>query len=1098
MKRILGPILTILLSYTSCQLEEDKLFVNLPASQTKVDFNNQLSSRPELNILNYLYYYNGAGVATADFNNDGLIDLYFTGNQVSDELYLNKGQLVFEKITEQAGLKDFDGWSTGVTYTDINNDGLLDIYVCKASGYRSLKGHNLLFVNQGTNDEGIPTFKEESVAYGLDFSGLSTQSAFFDFDLDGDLDMYLMNHSVHPNRTYGRGNQRSGFDPISGDILFENQNGRFYEISEEAGIFQGKSGYGLGISISDVNEDGYPDIYIGNDFFENDYLYINQKNKTFKEIISVDDNRLGHTTHYSMGNAIADMNNDGLVDIVSLDMLPEDLETYKTSGLEYGYPIYQQYLKNGYAPQFMQNTFHLNLGDERFAEIGNLSGIAATEWSWGVLAADFDNDGFKDLFISNGIQGATNDMDYMNFIANEDIQKRIDAGMAETDMPLINEIPEKKATNYFFKNNADLTFTNSTEEWSKSSDSFSNGCAYADLDNDGDLDIIVNNVNEIAHIWENLSKSGNFLQLDFKGENGNIFGFGAKAIAYTPTKKITQANFNTTGYLSASTHRIHFGLGKDSIVDSLRVVWPNQKVQVLKSVKTNSLINIYQKNAAPIPTLKEQEKLQVDHFDSIIPFVHIEKTSLDFDREPLVPFSHSNEGPCVSVADYNGDKLDDIFIGGAKKQASALYIQTGKGSFEKQQQDLFEEDATSEDTASCFFDADGDGQIDLLVGSGGNEFVGGTPLQPRLYLNKNGVLKRDTLQFIQVEANISKIKSVDFDNDGDFDVMLASDAVTTQYGQTPKQYLFQNNGKGQFKDITAEYGADVAYVGNVKDFQWVDLNKDGFEDLIVAGHWMPITIFFNTGKELLRQTNNGLQNTHGWWNNIEMDDFDNDGDLDLVAGNWGLNTKLKASSNRPSTLYNNDFDDNQTIDPIITYFHKNQETPFASKDELVKQLPFLNKKYLRYIDFAQASISELFGAKKLADAEKKQVFELRSCFFENKGNGIFKMTPLPLMAQASQVNASLAEDFNNDGFKDLLIVGNNYEISTQLGRLDAFHGLILTNDKNGGFVWERHQNLNLSGASRTLDRIEINGLPYYIIGRNNNSPIFLAIKQKNK
>ncbi|MGB5482409.1 MAG: VCBS repeat-containing protein, partial [Eudoraea sp.] len=485
MKRILGLSLSIIVLLSACDEKKEKLFNKVTSAHSGIYFKNQLIDTPELNILNYLYYYNGAGVVSADFNNDGLVDLYFTANQGEDKLYINRGGLKFEDVTKVANIHNPGNWTTGATHVDINHDGLLDIYVCKVANYQGMKGRNLLFINKGANEEGIPKFTEEASSYGLDFSGLSTQAAFLDFDLDGDLDMYLLNHSVHPNRTYGKGSQRLEIDSLSGDRLYRNDDGMYKDVSKEAGIFQGKIGYGLGLGVSDINDDGYPDIYVGNDFFENDYLYINQRDGTFKELISSDNRRLGHTTHYSMGNDLADVNNDGLTDILSLDMLPEDLETYKTSGLEYSFPTYQYYLKNGYAPQYMQNTLHLNLGTENFSEIGNLSGISATEWSWGVLTADYDNDGYKDIYISNGIKGATNDMDFISYIANENIQKRISAGMTETDMAFIKELPEKKVANYLFKNNKNLSFKNVTKEWYKEEVSFSNGCVFADLDNDG-------------------------------------------------------------------------------------------------------------------------------------------------------------------------------------------------------------------------------------------------------------------------------------------------------------------------------------------------------------------------------------------------------------------------------------------------------------------------------------------------------------------------------------------------------------------------------------------------------------------------------------
>jgi len=654
--------LTIVLSCSVNDKKEKKQFVKLNSKKTNINFENKLTNSPNLNILNYLYYYNGAGVAIADFNNDGLDDIYFTGNQILDELYINNGKLTFEKKTKEAKLTKDLNWSTGVTHVDINNDGKLDIYICKASGYRNLKGRNLLYVNYGNNSNGTPQFKEEAEKYGLDFSGLSTQAAFFDYDLDGDLDMYLMNHSVHPNRNYGKGSQRSEIDPISGDILFENQNGHFKDVSSVSGIFQGKSGYGLGLAISDLNDDNYPDIYIGNDFFENDYLYINQKNGTFKEMISLDNSKIGHSTHFSMGNSIADINNDGLYDILSLDMLPENLETYKTSGLEYSYPIYQQFLKNGFAPQYMSNTLQLNLGDEKFSEIANLAGVSATEWSWGPLIADFNNDGLKDIYITNGIKGATNDMDYMNFIANEDIQKRIDVGMQKTDLPLVNEIPEKKVSNYFFQNQGNLKFKNVTSKWFNKEPSFSNGCAYADLDNDGDLDIIVNNVNEKAYVLENTNSNGNFIKINFKGEKENLFGVGNQVITYTPNGIASQQHFTTKGYLSSVSRT-------------------NNKYQTLKQVDVNQTLTVTIENAKNVisSTLK---KTSYHLKDSIINFKHNESSILDFNREPLIPYAKSNKGPYLNIVDFNKDGLEDIFITGAKKQASKIYIQNNQGVFD--------------------------------------------------------------------------------------------------------------------------------------------------------------------------------------------------------------------------------------------------------------------------------------------------------------------------------------------------------------------------------------------------------------------------------
>ncbi|MBM1104754.1 VCBS repeat-containing protein [Aurantibacter crassamenti] len=1084
-------VFLILAFYIVACNKKNTLFDKINSTITHVDFTNQLSPTTELNILSYLYYYNGAGIAAADFNNDGLIDLFFTGNQVNDELYLNRGDFQFEKITKQAGFQTKNSWSTGVTHVDINNDGLLDIYICKASKYRALEGQNLLYINKGIDSNGIPSFKEESKKYGLDFSGLSTNATFFDYDLDGDLDMYLLNHSVHPNNNYGHGSKRKGYNPISGDVLFKNQNGKFVDTSEEAGIFQGEIGYGLGLAISDINNDGYPDIYIGNDFFENDYLYINQKNGKFNEVNSQKKSGIGHTSHYSMGNDIADINNDGLMDIISLDMLPENLETYKSSGLEYSYSIYNQYLNKNYAPQYMQNTLQLNNSNNQFSEIAFLSGIAATEWSWGALFADFNNDGYNDLFVSNGIKGATNDMDYLNFISNDDIQRRIDAGMKESDLPLITEIPEKKTSNYIFKNNGDLTFSNMTHKWLEEERSFSNGSIYADLDNDGDLDLVINNVNQEAFILENKTKVGNYLNIKFNGSKNNLQGIGAKVTIYSD-KTITKENYTSRGYLSSIPPNLHFGFGTEKNIDSLKVQWPDGKTETLKSINTNTTITLNYTNAKVQNSLRNNQQLKYfTKKDSLINFKHKEQASLDFDRKPLIPFANSNNGPCISVADINNDGLEDVFIGGAKKQTSALLIQTENGEFINAQDDLFEANNINEDTASLFFDANGDGYLDLVVGSGGNEFTSGTAIEPRLYINENGTFKLKKEVFKNIRANISKIAAADIDNDGDIDLILAADQVPTEFGLSPKQHLFLNDGNGNFIDKIKKIAPQLENIGNIKDLVFADINHDNKTDLIVVGHWMPVSIFLNNGNQLILQENNGLEFSKGWWNSLNVTDVDNDGDLDFICGNWGLNSKFNASKEKPITLYRNDFDTNGSIEVLVTYFYNDIETTFASKDDLVKQLPFLNKKYLSYNKFAKASIKELFGGENLNNSDKKQVYELQSSVFINDGDNNFTIKSLPLIAQSSQINSIAVDDVNNDGYDDLILAGNNYQISTQLGRLDGCHGLILQNDKKGGFSWVKEQNLDINGVSRTIKNITVDGVPGYLIGRNNSTPIVL-------
>ncbi|MDC6351165.1 VCBS repeat-containing protein [Zeaxanthinibacter sp. PT1] len=1093
-------IILMSLFFSSCKEEKVKLFTLIDPSQSGLLFENRLSATPELNILTYLYYYNGAGVAITDFNKDGLADIYLTANQGPDALFINTGNFTFKEVTAAAGIENSTGWTTGVTHVDINDDGLQDLYISKVANYLGLKGHNLLYINQGIDEEGIPRFKEEAASYGLDFSGFSTQAAFFDYDLDNDLDMFLLNHSVHPNRNYGRGAQRVVPDTASGDRLYRNDNGKFTDVSQDSGIFSGKIGYGLGLAISDTNNDGYPDIYVGNDFFENDYFYINRGDGTFKEIISESDAHIGHSSHFSMGNDIADLNNDGLPEIISLDMLPGDLETYKTSGAEYAYPTYELYLKNGYRPQYMQNTLQLNLGDDRFSEVGHLSGISATDWSWAPLAADYDNDGDRDIFISNGIKGATNDMDFINFIANENIQKRLMKGMSAEEMEFIEEIPEKKVSNYFFENRDSLHFTDESDAWVNALPSFSNGSSYADLDNDGDLDLVVNNVDAPAFLLRNNGDkllNHHFITVELNGPEGNRKGVGAKVHVYSQGKLQVAEHYSSRGYLSAVPNQLHFGLGTAASPDSLIVIWADGNFESISGTLADQNYTADYSKAGGDYYGNGNSGTDDILFraSSPIEFTHLENSTLDFNREPLAPLAGSHEGPAIAKADVDQDGLEDLFICGAKNQPSALFIQGPGGSFEKALIPHFEKVKLNEDTAALFFDANNDGFPDLLIASGGNEFKNGVALTPRFYLNINGNFQYRENQFAGIEVNASSISATDLDGDGDPDVLITSDQVPGKYGETPVQHLFTNDGNGNFTLLNNKaYGA-IKLLGNVKEVIWIDLDGNGYEDLIAAGHWMPVSILMNNGTSLRLQENNGLQNTSGLWNTIEAVDLDGDGDMDLIAGNWGENSRLTASVEQPLRLYRADFDQNGSAEPVMTYYYKDIETTLASKDELVKQLPYLNKKFLSYSDFARASIDEIFSRDKLSQAIKKEVNVLKSSVFINNGDNTFVIQDLPRQAQTSTVQDLLIDDFNEDGAADILLGGNTLEISTQLGRMDALHGLILLNNKKGGFFTYQQAVPGLSGPVRQLLKIRIGKKPHYIAGLNNHHPVFLTTDQ---
>lgn len=1093
-------IIYILLGSTfllfSCSKKETPLFENLSADKTGIRFTNQITSTPELNILNYIYFYNGAGVASADFNNDGLIDLYFTANQTPDALYLNQGDFQFSDITDTANIDNESGWTNGVAIVDINGDGWMDLYLTKVGDHNNLKGTNLLYVNQGINSDGIPKFTEMASVYGLDFSGFSTHASFFDYDRDGDLDLYLLNHSINPNQNYGKGRIREIPNRESGDKLFENQEGHFKDVSEDAGIFQSKFGYGLGVSISDLNDDGYPDIYVSNDFFENDYLYLNNQNKTFTEVIHKNDSVIGHTTHFSMGNDIHDINNDGHPDIISLDMLPEDPQTYKTSGTEFNYQIYQNYIRNGYAHQYMQNALQLNQGNGTFSETGNLSGIAATEWSWSPLMADFDNDGKSDIFISNGILGATNDMDFINFIANDNIQKSLGRGMTEKEMAFIDKIPVKKTPNYIFQNQGNNQFNDKTNEWLQSSPSFSNGATYADLDNDGDLDLVVNNVNEPAYILKNQSRERfplhSFLKVKLDGSSPNTFGVGAIVTLYSGTQQQRRENITSRGYLSSVAPEVLFGLGASMPIDSLTVLWPDGRYQSVYDVQPNSTVSLIQENAKLKSKKVGTPKDAVLQLVSLpLAYQHKENANLEFNRDPLLPFALGNEGPAIAVGDINSDGRDDLFLGGAKGQPGSLFIQSKDEGFEAIAAELFATHSLAEDTDAVIADVNNDSFNDLIVVSGGNEFTSGPQLQPRLYINNQGTLEWDADAFATIAINASSLTACDWNSDGAIDLIISSNGTPQQFGKSAKQYLFQNDGSGQFTDVTDAIAPEFGTMGHVNDVKCIDFNQDGSLDIIAVGDWNPIGIFLQKDGNFKLQKNNGLDQTHGWWNTVTLADMDQDGDLDILAGNWGLNTRLRASQQTPINLYKSDFDGNGSEETVVTYTYKGAETTLASKEELTKQMPVINKNYLSFKDFAEADVADIFGADKLRNATLKQIYMLESAYFENDGNGFFNMHPLPFDAQLSSVNAISVEDFNTDGKPDVFLVGNNYEISTQLGRLDAQKGTLFINEGEVSFKPVKVASFGISGACRAIQPFTYRDIPMWIVTRNNQKPIFI-------
>ena len=1091
-------LLSLILVAVSCQKktneENQSDFKLLSARQTGIDFKNTLKSTSSLNILNYLYFYNGAGVCVSDFNNDGLVDIFFTGNQVQNELYLNLGDYKFKNISQEAKIPKAN-WSTGVTSVDINQDGLMDIYICQVTGLKNEQTKNQLLVNQGTDLNGIPVFMDMAEDYGLAISSYAQQAGFFDFDNDGDLDLFLLNHSLYPNRTYGNGNKREAYHPLAGDKLFENRDGEFVELTTDNNIFSSEIGYGLDFSFGDLNMDGHTDIFVGNDFFENDYLYINQQNGSFQELISNNPNSLGHTTHFSMGNAVGDINNDLWPDILSVDMLPQTTKEYKLSGAEYPYLTYQQYLKNNYAPQYMSNTLHLNQRNLFFSEVADYYNLAATDWSWSALIADFNNDAFNDIFIANGILGATNNLDFIKFISNKTYQDKINSGLEKEDLGLLDKLPKYKKQNKLFLNDQNSKFRDVFEAWETHPNSYSNGATYADLNNNGKLDIIVNNINDGVFVYKNESKQ-NFLKLDFKGDSLNTLGIGSKVILFEGEHKMMRENFVNQGYMSSTAPGVHFGLGPIDKVDSLWVIWPDLNYQVLKNVKANQTVRVSHADARQTfdYSFFESDPV-VEQLDSqSIPFKHFEYQSYEFNRQPLIPFTSANAGPSLSIADVNKDGLDDIFFGNAKLKSSQLFIQQDNKSFIAHQEELFEQHKRREDVDQAFFDVDLDGDLDLLVISAGNEFANGSPLQPRLYLNQNGNFSLSDLVFPTLNEQFNSIAIADINQDGYPDIFFGAGVEYTTFGKSPKSYLFLNNQDYTFTDVTLDYFS-THELGMIRDAHFKDINQDGLNELIVAGYFMPVEIYRLESRAFEKINVDVFQETNGLWNTIHFVDLNNDGFEDLLVGNLGTNTKLKASKQYPINIYLNDFNENGQLESIMTYHHNGKEVLFNTKDELASQIPAINKKFRSYQAFSEAKIENVLGDRKIASAEKKRIHTLHTMFFLNKGEFEFEAKALPKEVQYSSIQTATSFDMDNDGKEELILAGNRFDLNTQLGQLDANHGLVLTY-QNNRFSVLKNANLNLEGRVNSAEVIDLKDEKWLIFGTNNDSlQIFRSLKK---
>ena len=1075
---------------TEYKAPENALFTQLSSKETGVDFNNKVEDGKDYNILTYRNFYNGGGVAIGDINNDGLPDIFFTANLEDSKLYLNEGDLKFHDITAASGIVSKKGWRTGVTFADVNADGWLDIYVCNSGDIKGANKENELYINQHNN-----TFKEEAKKYGLNDPGYTTHISFFDYDLDGDLDCYILNNSFVDVQKFDVVAARSVIDTMGGHKLLRNDNGYFKNVSAEAGIASIKISYGLGVSVSDVNGDMYPDIFISNDFYEKDYLYINQKNGKFKDEMP---ERMGHISSSSMGADVADLNNDGYMDIVTTDMLPEDEYRVKTMTRFEEYHVEDLKFRFNFHYQYPQNTLQLNNGDGTFKETAFLSGIAATDWSWGALTFDFDNDGYRDIYISNGVYRDISDMDFSDFLANKAIVKNIVEEKGKFDFrDFLPYVPTIKLPNYAYINQRDLTFKNESASLGLGAASFSNGVAYADLDNDGDFDLVVNNLNDPCFIYRNETdkKTGNhFLKINLKGKELNPFGVGTWINLYVNGEKQVLQNFPVRSFQSCVDPKLIFGLGKIAIADSLEVIWPDLTRQILYNIAGNKEITLHQKDADKkfIPKTAGNENLFSDKTSNYLveKISHIENKYVDYDIEKLIPYMLSTQGPKLAKADVNGDGLEDIYLGGSVGNPGKLLIQTKTG-FRINRQEILQKEIDKEDAGAAFFDMENDGDFDLLVASGGYQYdQGSSLLAARLFIN-DGKGNFSIGAMPDVFTNASCVRIADYDKDGYTDVFIGGRAVAGNYGLPGRSYLLHNK-KGVLTDRTPDV---LKEPGMLTDVSFSDINNDNFPDMILVGDWMPVTFVINNKGKF--ENKSIVESSSGWWNCIQPVDVDMDGDLDYILGNWGLNSRLKASADKPMELFVNDFDNNGTPECLLTYYWPNGKSHlFNSKADITSRLPALKKKFLMYKDFAGKSVNEVVGDDLIKKSLHLKIETLASSILINDGNNKFRLMPLPEMAQLSPVFSVIAADFNKDKFPDIFLAGNFLDIKPDIGRLDANTASLFAGNGKGEFKFVPKQitGIDLNGQVRDALKLTIKQKEIIILARNNDQLVFLETK----